>query len=270
MKSKRIGIITNSMRAPGAVKLLEAFGALGVVAEIVTYDQGDIANMVDEFDELIFRFGPLSVGKVEAISRLSRRYGARAGQMVAAFDKTASAELLIAHDVAMPLTRIAKRKDIRSLSEFPVVVKIARGNQGKGVYLVKARADVEAVLDENIGEKSFVIQQFIAESAGSDKRLFVIGNRVVAAMQRVNNSGDFRSNLHTGGSGEAYTPTASETQLALEATMALGLDFAGVDIIDSAKGPLVLEVNPSPGFAISKVTGVDVAVLVAQFYNTRR
>lgn len=144
---------------------------------------------------------------------------------------------------------------------FPMVIKRHGGAQGLGVHLLEsaesAEQAVSALRESHCG---FALQEFIAESAGSDLRLMVMAGRVVAAMKRYAVNGDFRANSHLGGTAERYQPSALEVDIAVTAVSSLGLAVAGVDIILSRNGPLLLEVNACPGFEVlERVTGVDVA-----------
>ncbi|MBQ3133830.1 MAG: RimK family alpha-L-glutamate ligase [Clostridia bacterium] len=146
---------------------------------------------------------------------------------------------------------------------FPLVFKECFGSLGEQVYLVADAAELRARA-ASMKHRPFVLQEFIAGSAGTDKRLYVVGDRVVAAMRR-HSDGDFRANIGAGGSGEAYTPTAQEEELAKKACQALGLVFAGVDLLDGPDGPLICEVNASAHMAaLEACTGVDVAGEIVQ------
>lgn len=151
---------------------------------------------------------------------------------------------------------------------FPLVVKECFGSLGGQVYLAADAAALAARMRQ-MQARPFLVQQFVAESAGNDKRLYVVGDRVVAAMRRHSDT-DFRANIENGGVGTAYTPTAEETALARRCCAVLGLSFAGVDLLDSAAGPLVCEVNSNAHMAgISACTGVDVAAAIVQWVLTK-
>ncbi len=150
---------------------------------------------------------------------------------------------------------------------FPLVVKECFGSLGEQVYLAQDEQQLKA-LARHMKHRPFLLQEFIAESAGADKRLYVVGDRVVAAMRRRSN-GDFRANIGLGGAGEAYVPTAEETALALQSCRLLGLHFGGVDLLDSDRGPLVCEVNSGAQLkGITAATGVDVATEILQYVNS--
>jgi len=187
-------------------------------------------------------------------------------------DKLRSLQLLSREGLGMPVTGFAhSTKDIDGLLEIvqgpPVIIKLLEGTQGVGVVLAETRKAAESViaafrqLDANI-----LVQQFIREAKGADVRAFVVGRRVVAAMRRQAPPGEFRSNIHRGGTAEAIKLSAEERGIAIQAARTLGLSVAGVDFIPSNEGPLVLEVNSSPGLeGIEGATGVDVAGAIIEF-----
>jgi ribosomal protein S6--L-glutamate ligase len=148
----------------------------------------------------------------------------------------------------------------------PVVVKLLQGTQGIGVVLAETEQAASSVIEAFHGlDENILIQKFIKESRGADIRALVVGGRVVAAMRRQAVAGEFRSNLHRGGTATAFKLPADYRRTALAAARALGLRAAGVDLIESAEGPMVMEVNSSPGLeGISKATGVDVAAEIIQ------
>lgn len=150
---------------------------------------------------------------------------------------------------------------INTIGPPPVIVKLIQGTQGHGVFLIPNLSTTAAVLKKLRGlRKQALIQEYIPEANGQDIRVIVIGGRCVAAMMRIAPKGDFRANLHRGGTAVAYPLDAQTEKLAIAAAQAHGLGFAGVDIIQSKRGPLLLEVNSSPGLeGIEGVTGVDMA-----------
>lgn len=181
-------------------------------------------------------------------------------------DKLRALQLLSRQGVGMPISGIAsKPADIPDLISMvggaPLVIKLLEGTQGIGVVLAETKKAAESVIEAFFGLKAnILVQEYIKESNGSDIRCFVIGDKVVASMRRQGPEGDFRSNLHLGGHAEPIKITPDERKTAIAAAKAMGLVVAGVDILRSARGPLVLEVNSSPGLeGIEKTTGVDVA-----------
>ncbi len=186
-------------------------------------------------------------------------------------DKLRSHQMLAQKGIALPKTAFAHHADsasdlIRSVGGPPVIVKLLEGTQGVGVVLCETKKAAESVIQAFRGLKAyFLVQEFIAEAGGADLRCLVVGDRVVAAMRRQGGEGEFRSNLHRGGRAEAVRISAAERKAAVAACRALGLRVAGVDVLRSERGPLVLEVNSSPGLeGIERATGKDVAGLIVR------
>lgn len=187
-------------------------------------------------------------------------------------DKLRSMQLLARRDIGLPVTGFAHTADdipdlINMVGGAPLVVKILEGTQGVGVVLCETRKAAESVIEAFFGiDVDIMVQEYIEEAGGADVRCFVIGDRVVAAMRRQAKPGEFRSNLHRGGSAETARISPAERRTAVGAARAMGLNVAGVDLIRSNHGPLVLEVNSSPGLeGIEEASGVDVAGLVIEF-----
>lgn len=181
-------------------------------------------------------------------------------------DKLRSLQLLARNGIDMPVTVFGDYPDdttdlLKMLGDPPHVIKLNEGAQGQGVLLAEKRSASQGMIEAFRGlYANFVVQEFIGEAGGGDLRCFVIGNRVAAAMHRQAPEGDFRANLHRGGMASAVELTEQETDVALRAASVLGLGVAGVDLLRSRRGPLVLEVNASPGLeGIEQATGVDVA-----------
>ena len=182
-------------------------------------------------------------------------------------DKLRSLQLLVQHGLPVPKTAVIAQpaslfSAIQSVGGTPVIIKLIQGTQGKGVILARNLATAAAVMSKiQSAKRQALIQEFIAESAGKDWRLIVVGDKCVAAMERqAVTQGEFRSNLHLGGTAVSITPDEETVRLAVAATKAHGLHVAGVDIVPSKRGPLLLEINSSPGLeGIEQVTGVDVA-----------
>jgi len=191
-------------------------------------------------------------------------------------DKLRSLQLLARAGVGLPITGFAhSTKDVEGLLQIakgpPVVVKLLEGTQGIGVVLADTHKAAESVisafrqLDANI-----LVQEFIKEAGGSDIRAFVVGDRVVASMMRKGPPGEFRSNLHRGGTAEKVKLTPEERATAVRSAKIMGLNVAGVDMLRSAHGPLVIEVNSSPGLeGIEKASGVDVAGRIVRYLERR-
>lgn len=183
-------------------------------------------------------------------------------------DKLRSLQLLAKYGVGIPKTIVSRNSaDIDDLLEklggTPVIIKLARGTHGNGVVLAETKKAAKSVLQAfyltNEDGTNILVQEYIKESAGTDIRVVVVGGRVVASMQRQSLDDDFRSNLHKGGTGTKVKLTDEERKMCIKAARAMGLAVAGVDFMRSERGPLILEVNASPGFGIEKITGRDVA-----------
>jgi len=186
--------------------------------------------------------------------------------VLCARDKLRSLQILAKHGIDLPVTVFGDNPDdtadlLNMLGPPPHVIKLNEGAQGSGVVLAEKAAASQSVIEAFRGlYANFLVQEFVREANGRDIRCFVVGEKVVAAMQRAAVDGDFRANLHRGGTGSVVRLSAAEHQVALRAAKILGLGIAGVDLLRSARGPLVLEVNASPGLeGIETITGVDVA-----------
>lgn len=187
-------------------------------------------------------------------------------------DKLRALQLLSRKGIGMPVTGFANSPDdTKDLLEFiggaPVVVKLLEGTQGVGVVLAETQKAAESVIEAFRGLKAeFLVQEFIKEAGGSDIRCFVIGDKVVASMKRTGKEGEFRSNLHRGGTAEVIKITPEERSTAVRSARVMGLNVAGVDLLRSNHGPVVMEVNSSPGLeGIEKATGKDVAGMIISF-----
>jgi ribosomal protein S6--L-glutamate ligase len=186
-------------------------------------------------------------------------------------DKLRSIQLLARAGVGIPKTVFARETAdledvIAQAGGAPLIIKVARGTHGNGVVLAETKKAAQAVMQAFYVEGvNFLVQEFIAESAGTDIRAFVVGGKVVASMKRQSLDDDFRSNLHQGGEGQPIKLTDEERRLAQKAAKAMGLTICGVDMMRSNRGPLVLEVNSSPGFGIETVTGRNVAAKILDY-----
>lgn len=187
-------------------------------------------------------------------------------------DKLRSLQMLAQRGVGIPNTAFANSPDdvaglIREVGGAPLVVKLLEGTQGLGVVLAETKKAAESVIQGFMGlSANILVQEFIKEAGGSDLRCFVVGDRVIAAMQRTAPEGEFRSNLHRGGTAQLVRLTPRERQTAVTAAKILGLTVAGVDLLRSSRGPLVMEVNSSPGLrGIEESTKKDVAGLIVEY-----
>lgn len=184
-------------------------------------------------------------------------------------DKIFSLQLLLKNGIEIPTTGFANspldtNDLIKMVGGAPLIIKLLEGTQGKGVVLAETRKAGESVINAFKSlNANILVQEFIKEADGKDLRLFVIDGKVVATIQRTAPPGEFRANVHLGGVASVIKPTTEEKRIAIKATKALGLDVAGVDIIRSSKGPLLLEVNSSPGLeGIETATGLDIAEMM--------
>lgn len=190
-------------------------------------------------------------------------------------DKLRSLQLLAKKGIGLPVTGFAhstKRTDelIDLVGGAPLIIKILEGTQGKGVVLASDNKSAQSVIEMLRGlDAFFLVQEYIKEAAAADIRCFVVGGKVVASMKRQGPPGEFRSNLHQGGVASVAKITPEERSAAVRAANAMGLNVAGVDLLRSNHGPLVMEVNSSPGLqGIETTTGKDIAGLVIQFIET--
>jgi ribosomal protein S6--L-glutamate ligase len=189
-------------------------------------------------------------------------------------DKLRSMQLMAKAGVGIPKTVVSRNTTdidvlLEQLGGMPVIIKLARGTHGNGVVLAETKKAAKSVLQAfyltNDDGTNILLQEFVKESAGTDIRAFVVGSRVVASMKRQSLDDDFRSNLHKGGEGTTIKLTEEERKMAVKAAKAMGLNIAGVDMMRSERGPLILEVNASPGFGIEKVTRRDVATPIIEY-----
>ena len=189
-----------------------------------------------------------------------------ADAILRARDQLHSLQLLAREGIGLPTTVFGDNPDdtadlLKMLGDPPHVIKLNEGAQGQGVLLAEKRSAAQGMIEAFRGlYANFLVQEFIREAKGADLRCFVVGGRVVAAMQRQAPEGDFRANLHRGGTAIPVILTPQESEISLHAARVMGLGVAGVDLLRSSRGPLVLEVNSSPGLeGIEAATGVDVA-----------
>lgn len=196
--------------------------------------------------------------------------------LVRSRDKLRATQVLAKHGIGIPKTVFAKQPNdvenlIKTVGGPPLIVKLLEGTQGLGVVLAETKTAAKSVIEAFYGlNANILVQEFIKEAGGSDIRALVVGGKVVAAYKRQGGEGEFRSNLHRGGTGTKIKLTKEEKKTAIDATKALGLNIAGVDMLQSSRGPLVLEVNSSPGLeGVQSVTGVDVAAEIIKFIESQ-
>ena len=237
----------------------------------------------DHFDAVIPRIGASVTFYGASVVRQFEMMGVycvnESVAITRARDKLRSLQLLSRRGVGIPVTSFANSPDdvqglIREVGGPPLVIKILEGTQGIGVVLAETRKAAESVIQAFMGlNTAILVQEFIEEAGGSDIRAFVVGGRVIAAMKRQAPEGEFRSNLHRGGKATLEQLTQTERETAVRAAKVMGLNVCGVDILRSSRGPLVMEVNASPGLrGIEEATGRDIAGLIIRFLekNARR
>jgi len=238
---------------------------------------------VDDFDAVIPRIGASITFYGAAVLRQFEIMGTwplnESVAITRSRDKLRSLQILSRDGIGLPLTGFANSPDdtqdlIKLVGGAPLVVKLLEGTQGKGVVLAETHKAAESLIDAfRELDANFLVQEFIREAGGTDIRAFVVGEKVVAAMKRTAKEGEFRSNLHRGGSATVIRLSPEERSTAVRAARKMGLNVAGVDLLRSNHGAVVMEVNSSPGLeGIERATGKDVANLIVQFIekNARR
>ncbi len=287
----KIGILSRNKDLYSTRRLVEAAEARGHEAHVidvlkcymnVTSNRPTVHTKIDDedvtlkFDAVIPRIGASITAYGTAVLRQFEVAGVYSVNESIAItrsrDKLRAHQLLARKGVGMPITSYAHSADatkelIKSVGGAPLVVKIIESTHGDGVVLAETNKAAEALINAFRSlNADFLVQEFIKEASGSDIRCFVVGERVIAAMQRTAEEGEFRSNLHRGGEAQIIKLKPEERALAVRAAKVMGLDVAGVDIIRSAHGPLVLEVNSSPGIeGIEKATNKDVADSIIKY-----
>jgi ribosomal protein S6--L-glutamate ligase len=231
---------------------------------------------LDDFDAVIPRIGASKTFYGTAVVcqfEMMGVFSANDSQAISrSRDKLRCLQILARQGIGLPVTGFAhSAKDIEGLIDIvggaPLVIKLLEGTQGIGVVLAETRQAAKSVIEAFRGlEANILVQEFIKEAKGMDIRCFVVGEKVIASMKRQGAPGEFRSNIHRGGSAEKIKLTPEERSTATRAAKAMGLRVAGVDILRSNHGPVVMEVNSSPGLeGIETATGVDVARKIMEF-----
>lgn len=284
-----IAILSNGNANYSTKRLVEEAEKRGHKVKVVKYKNCYLS--LDEKHPSVHYRGKLLSGYDAIIPRISNnmtRYGCavvRQFEMQGAWtasssiaitrarDKLRSQQILTKAGVDTPKTLVSRNTtDIDELLEqigLPVIIKLATGTHGNGVVLAETKKAAKSALQAfylyNEDGTNVLLQEYVKESAGTDIRAFVVGSRVVASMQRQSLDDDFRSNLHKGGEGTSIKLTAEEKRIAVRAAKAMGLHIAGVDLMRSTRGPLVLEVNASPGFGIERITKRNVAEKIIDY-----
>lgn len=268
--NETITIVTSSLTTSGSIILRQAFEEAHRTVDIIVLGNGrEVVNRIDAAGTVIFRVSPKTfiVYRDFVLPYLQNIHHKKLlARILDAFDKSIQLQKLHEGQIPMPATRIIH--DVSALADWvPCVLKQPAGNQGDGVFLVHEASEMVELAQRLIDTAGSCIQQeYIHMRPASDKRLFVVGDKVVAAMRRTAKGDDFRSNLHQGGAADPYVPLPEESEVAVSAATCLKLPFCGVDIIDGSTGPLVLEVNPSPGFAVAEISGISVPDMIAHYY----
>lgn len=235
-----------------------------------------VEDITEAFDAVIPRIGLRLTKHGTSIVKQFELNGifctATASSLRKARNKLECFQYLSRKGIAFPRTLFCSAPDnfeeqVAAMGGLPLVIKVLEGTQGIGVVLAESMPAARSIYETfHQMDKSILLQEFVREANGQDIRLFVIGNKVAGSIQRSSAPGDFRSNMHRGGTAVPVTPTFQETNLALKAVQYLGLGVAGVDLIRSNRGPLLLEVNASPGLrAIEEVSGKNIASRIIKY-----
>jgi ribosomal protein S6--L-glutamate ligase len=287
----KIAILSRNTRLYSTQRLIDVARERGHVVRVldplrcyVRIAPGDMSirykgKALKGIDAVIPRIGVTSTFYGTAVLRQLEMMGVytpnSSDAVLRARDKLRCLQILSAQGLDMPVTVFGDNPDdtadvLGMLGDPPHVIKLNEGSQGTGVVLAEKKSASQSVIEAFRGlYANFLVQEFIAEAKGSDLRCFVVGKKVVAAMQREASPGEFRANLHRGGSASEAVLSDDERRIAVEAAAALGLGVAGVDMLRSKRGPLILEVNASPGLeGIEAATGVDVAGSIIQLLET--
>ena len=278
----RIVVLSRNRRLYSTIRLVEAAKARGVRVSVIDplrcYMRISVqgaqihyrGRRLTDVAAIIPRVGASVTFYATAVVRQFEMMGVytpnSADAIQRARDKLRASQLMAQAGIDMPLTVFGDSPDdtkdlLKMLGKTPHVIKLVEGTQGQGVLLAETRSASEGLIEAFRGlQANFLVQEFIKEAKGADIRAFVVGGKVVAAMRRQAKEGEFRSNLHRGASARALKISKLERETAIRAAEIMGLGVAGVDLIQSERGPLVLEVNSSPGLeGIEGATKVDVA-----------
>jgi ribosomal protein S6--L-glutamate ligase len=284
----RIAILSRGPRLYSTRRLVEAAQKRGHEAKVlntlsfaIQVEQGKPALFYREkplrrYDAVIPRIGASITFFGTAVVRQFEQMGVfcvNPSQAISVSrDKLRSVQILSRHRLGIPATSFVRKRSsilpaIDRMGGTPIIIKLLEGTQGIGVILADSHKIAEAIMEtlQEVAKQNVLLQGFVRESKGRDIRAFVVGNQVVAAMRRVAQEGEFRSNVHRGGRAEAVTLDAEYQRTAIHAAQIMGLRVAGVDMLESREGPKIMEVNSSPGLeGIEQATGVDVADAIMQ------
>lgn len=289
----KIAILSRNSKLYSTQRLVEAGRARGhqvrVLDPLRCYMRIDAKQLVihykgkgiADYDAVIPRIGASVTFYGTAVLRQFEMMGTlvlnKSDAILRARDKLRCMQLLAQQGIDLPATVFGDNPDdttdlLAMLGKPPHVVKLVEGTQGTGVVLAEKLSASRSVIEAFRGlYANFLVQEFVREARGADIRCFVVGGKVLAAMKRQAKAGEFRSNLHRGGSAVSVTLSAAETDAAVRSAAVMGLSVAGVDLLRAKRGPLVLEVNSSPGLeGIEGATGIDVAGGIIEYIEERR
>lgn len=284
----KIAVLSRNAKLYSTSRLVEAIEKRGHEAEVIDHLKCTVVSDVGQpiiyyqgkelkgIDAIIPRIGASVTFYGTAVVRqfeMMKVFSANPSiAIVRSRDKLRSLQIFTRHHIGIPRTIFVNHSRnvdtlLKEVGGTPVVIKLLEGTQGVGVVLAETRQAARSVIQAFFGlNASFVIQEFIKEAGGADIRAFVVNGKVVGAMKRQGEEGDFRSNLHRGGTSQAIKLSRAEKKTAIEAAKAMGLNVAGVDMLQSARGPLLLEVNSSPGLkGIEAATGLDIANNIIEY-----
>ena len=284
----KIVVLSRNERLYSTLRLIEAIRERGHVGKVIDHLKCDIVmddqgpsifykgKMIDDVDAIIPRIGAsvsfYGTAVVRQFEMMNVFSALDSLAITRSRDKLRSLQILSRSGVRMPktaFTNYSKQDNqiLQHIGQAPVVIKLLEGTQGLGVVLAETNKAAKSVIEAFDSLKTRVIlQEFIEEAKGCDIRAFVVNGEIVGAMKRQGKEGEFRSNLHRGGQSSVINLSRSEKATALKAAKSMGLAIAGVDMLQSKRGPLVLEVNSSPGLeGIEKSTGIDIAGKIIEY-----
>ena len=288
----KLAILSRNSRLYSTVRLVEAARARGHRVRVLdplrcymriaagSFEMHYKGRVLRGIDAVIPRIGASITFYGTAVVRQFEMMGVHtpngSDAILRARDKLRTLQLLAREGIDLPTTVFGDNPDdtadlLAMLGEPPHVIKLNEGAQGQGVLLAEKRSSAQGMIEAFRGlYANFLVQDFVREAKGADLRCFVVADKIVGAMRRQAPEGDFRANLHRGGSATAITLTSAETETALRAARVMGLGVAGVDLLRSRRGPLVLEVNSSPGLeGIETTTGIDIAGEIIEYLARR-
>ncbi|BDW92479.1 MULTISPECIES: RimK family alpha-L-glutamate ligase [Flavobacteriaceae] len=284
-----IALLSVSLNVYSTARIAEEFEKAGHYVEHIDHTKCSVLlsgerpqiffeseNITDEFDAVVPRIGTTVTRHGAAIVKqfeLNHVFStAKSLGILKARNKVATLQLMSKKGISIPKTVFSINPNnvedqIELLGGAPVIIKLQEGTQGKGVILAESKKSAKSVIDTLYNmNTSILLQEFIQEANGEDLRIIVVGNKIVASMKRTSGLDDFRSNVHRGAEIQKVQLTPREKYMALNATKHLGLGVAGVDLIRSKSGPLLIEVNASPGLkGIESATGVNVAKAIVRY-----